>query len=124
MSVKPRPVKVVRKPYKFLSDNTRVIARPFQSPRPDGGLRSGMIKRVLDLPEEDVCSLVAEVREEYSHRHRDFEELLERHFDVEPEGPLLRVLRAKPDAATGAPRKARGKRTCSTFTRLEVQDAP
>ena len=34
----------------------------------------------LSVSDEEVRSLAAEVREEYSHRHRDFEELLERHF--------------------------------------------
>ena len=96
MSARPRPVNVVRKPYKFFSDDTRVIARPFHSHRTDGGPRTGLIKGVLDLPEEEVCSLVAEVREEYSHRHRDFEKLLLRHF-AERIAPIL------PDADSLSP---------------------
>jgi hypothetical protein len=49
--------------------------------------------------------------------------LLKQFFVLEPDGPLFRVVAAKPETATRAPRK-RGKRTCSTFTKLEVRDAP
>ena len=48
--------------------------------------------------------------------------LLEGFFEVEDDGPLLRVVGAKPDAAARAPRKAKNRRTCATFTELEVRD--
>jgi hypothetical protein len=42
-------------------------------------------------------------------------------FELEPEGPLYRVVAPKPGAAEQAPRK-RKTRACTTFTRLEVRD--
>lgn len=49
--------------------------------------------------------------------------LLKQFFVVEPAGPLFRIVGAKPEVATRAPRR-RATRTCGTFTRLEVRDAP
>jgi len=55
-------------------------------------------------------------------------EMLTHFYEVEPEGPFLRVLAPKPIAATQAPRKRKRKRktrsrTCKTFTTLELRDA-
>lgn len=49
--------------------------------------------------------------------------LLAHFFVLEPEGPLFRIVRPKPETATRAPRK-RATRACDTFTALEVRDAP
>lgn len=49
--------------------------------------------------------------------------LLKQFFVLEPDGPLFRVVRAKPEAASRAPRK-RAESKCATFTNLEVRDAP
>ena len=51
-------------------------------------------------------------------------EMLTHFYDVEQEGPLLRVIAPKPIAATQAPRKRKKQpRTCGTFTALEIRDA-
>ncbi len=49
-------------------------------------------------------------------------EMLARFFDIEPDGPLWRVDGPKSGAATRAPRRKRGTRTCGTLTVLELRD--
>ena len=48
-------------------------------------------------------------------------EILAHFFELEPDGPLYRVVGPKPEAATRAPRK-RAPGRCETFTRLERRD--
>lgn len=50
--------------------------------------------------------------------------MLTHFYEVEPDGPLLRVIGPKAIATTQAPRKRKTKSpTCGTFTALEVRDA-
>ncbi|MFC2171283.1 glycoside hydrolase family 130 protein [Acidobacteriota bacterium] len=83
MSIEPRPLKVVRRPDEFTSDNTRVIARSFQPRSAKDGRTHATVNRVLDLPEDEVDLLLEDIKAEYSHRHRDFEEKLEQRFAQE-----------------------------------------
>ena len=51
-------------------------------------------------------------------------EMLTYFYEVEPDGPFLRVVAPKPNAATQAPRRRKKKSpTCGTFTALEIRDA-
>jgi hypothetical protein len=51
-------------------------------------------------------------------------EMLTHFYEVEPDGPFLRVVAPKPNAATQAPRRRKKKSpTCDTFTALEIRDA-
>ncbi len=79
MSIKPHPLKVVRIPGEFSSDDTRVLARYFHAG--DEERTRVTIQRVLDLPEDKVFTLLDRVREDYFHRHIDLKETLARHFE-------------------------------------------
>jgi predicted GH43/DUF377 family glycosyl hydrolase len=74
---KPR-LEVTRRPWGLTADDSRVIARYFQSGDEDRS--HNVVQRVMKLPEEEVCCLLKKVEKEYSHRHHDFEKTLERHF--------------------------------------------
>jgi len=79
MNTEPQPLNVIRRPGEFTSDDTRVIAR-FSQPGDDEHTRV-TVQHVLDMNEDEVNSLLERVWAEYSHRHRDFEATLMRHFD-------------------------------------------
>ncbi len=79
MSIKPHPLKVVRIPGEFSSDDTRVLARYFQAG--DEERTFATIQRVLDLSEDKVVTLLDRVRKDYFHRHIDLKETLARHFE-------------------------------------------
>jgi len=72
-------VRVIRRPERLLSDDTRVIPRylDFKSPR---RIRS-ILRRVLRVPEERLGELLAEVRSTFSHRHRDLEAAFLENFE-------------------------------------------
>ena len=80
MSIEPRPLKVVRIPGEFSSDDTRVLARYFQAG--DDERSCTTIQRVLDLSEDEVVTLFDCVRRDYFHRHFDLEKTLVRHFEA------------------------------------------
>jgi len=51
-------------------------------------------------------------------------EMMDYFFEIEPDGPFVRVIAPKPIAATQAPHKRKQKsRVCRTFTDLEIRDA-
>ena len=79
MSIKPHPLKVVRIPGEFSSDDTRVLARYFQAG--DEERTRTTIQRVLDLSEDKVVTLLDRVRGDYFHRHIDLKDTLARHFE-------------------------------------------
>ncbi|VAW77979.1 FIG01423360: glycoside hydrolase [hydrothermal vent metagenome] len=58
----------------------RVITRPYL---PSGEQRvQKIIQRVLSLDESEACTLLDNVLQDYSHRHRYFRESLERNFEL------------------------------------------
>ena len=79
-------VTVTRTPHRLLPDGRRVIAKPYL-PGEDGVAggesRAGLLlRRVMAIPEDQVAALLDGVRADFSARHRDFEAVLERHFDL------------------------------------------
>jgi len=73
-----RPVKVVRKGIYFRPDSTRVLARFFAL----GDERSiKIIKRILNLSEEEVQITLNQVLRSYTKRHRSISQIFEKNFD-------------------------------------------
>jgi predicted GH43/DUF377 family glycosyl hydrolase len=69
---------VTRRPERFSSDDKRVIARFFQV---GGSSRAhNIIDRVAGLGDDEVASLLSQVLEDFSPRHRRIEETFRRHF--------------------------------------------
>lgn len=68
-----------------LPDPRRVIAKPYlpgEEIGPSGDSRAKLLlQRILMIPEAQVASVLADVLANFSTRHRDFEDLLQRHFD-------------------------------------------
>ena len=62
----------------------RVIAKPYlpgEEIFTDTGTRAGLLMaRILALPEDEVARVLGETLANFSARHRNFAELLERHF--------------------------------------------
>ncbi len=67
-----------RRPETFGSEKARVIAKPF-IPGPEQRFRN-IINRVLNLPEDRAFSLLEEIMKNFAYRHKNFEEILRRHF--------------------------------------------
>ena len=69
-----------------MPDVRRVIAMPFLSNEEPASVRpsraSLLMERVLAIPETRVGELLDAVRSGFSSRHRNFEALLERHFEL------------------------------------------
>ena len=57
----------------------RVITRPYL-PVGEGRIRN-VINRVLNLDEDQTCTILETIFHDFSHRHRDFRETLERNFE-------------------------------------------
>lgn len=67
-----------KKVHTFNPDNTRVIARLF---KPDDEARAKrIVDRVMGLKEKEVLRLLKEVMDEFSSRHKDIKEILNRHY--------------------------------------------
>jgi predicted GH43/DUF377 family glycosyl hydrolase len=77
---------VRRTTHRLSPDPRRVLAKPYlpgEEITPGGDSRSaGLMRRVLNIPEEQVARLVAEILRDFSGRHQQFEELLERHCEL------------------------------------------
>jgi len=76
----------IRTHHRLLPDARRVLAKPY-SPGEEvlasGPSRAAqLMERVLAIPEADVRPLLERILSTFSHRHRDFEELLEHHFQL------------------------------------------
>jgi len=72
------PLTVVRMPERFISDDTRVITRPFLPG--DRGRIKQIIDRVLRLSEEEAHALLAQVLADFAPRHKDIGDVFEEHF--------------------------------------------
>jgi predicted GH43/DUF377 family glycosyl hydrolase len=77
---------ITRSRHRILPDARRVLAKPY-SPGEEaivpGASRAALLmQRIVSIPEEQVNGLLAGVRAKFSRRHRDFDELLERRFEL------------------------------------------
>jgi predicted GH43/DUF377 family glycosyl hydrolase len=95
-------IPLARSAHRLLPDPRRVLARPYspgEEVLPNGVSRAALLmQRVLRLPEGDIGSLLSEVTARFAHRHRSFDDLLERHFElvqhlVDSTAPLSRERR-------------------------------
>jgi predicted GH43/DUF377 family glycosyl hydrolase len=75
---------ITRTLHRLLHDPRRVIAKPYlpgEEIAPGGPPRAALLmQRVLAIPEAEVTRMLARVLRDFRERHRDFEQLLERHF--------------------------------------------
>jgi predicted GH43/DUF377 family glycosyl hydrolase len=62
------------------ADPSRVILQPLMLPGSDRVDR--IFKRVERLTDHEVNDLLSSVRNKYSHRHKNFEQLIKRHFNL------------------------------------------
>jgi predicted GH43/DUF377 family glycosyl hydrolase len=79
-------VVAVRTEHRLSPEARRVIAKPYlpgEEIVPGGDSRTGLLmRRVLAIPDDLVAELLQAVLRDFSSRHRRFEELLERHFEL------------------------------------------
>ncbi len=77
---------VTRTAHTLLPNPRRVIAKPYlpgQEIIPGGDARSALLMdRILAIPEPEVASMLAGVMADFSSRHREFEQILQRHFEL------------------------------------------
>jgi len=93
---------LTRTSQRILPDARRVLAKassPGEEAVSGGPSRAAqLMSRVLAIPDSEVGGLLEQVRSRFSHRHRDFDELLERDFElvahlVDSTAPLSRERR-------------------------------
>ena len=77
-SSSPRTPQARRKPIVITANIGRVITRPYLPPNEER-IRN-IINRVLDLDENEACTLLETVMHDFSPRHRYFRETLEKNF--------------------------------------------
>ncbi|MGH8490265.1 MAG: glycosylase, partial [Gammaproteobacteria bacterium] len=77
---------ITRTAHTLLPNPRRVIAKPYL---PGQEIISGnnartalLMDRILAIPEPEVASMLAGVLADFSSRHRGFEQILQRHFDL------------------------------------------
>lgn len=78
-------MQLTRTPHRLLPDPKRVVTRPFHPSDVEvAGGESSRIRAILDrvqaIPEEKLPALLEGVRQEFSTRHRDFEQVLDDHY--------------------------------------------
>lgn len=68
------------------ADARRVIAKPYlpgEEITPGGDARASLLmQRIMAIPEQDVPALVVSILEKFSSRHRSFESMLQRHYQL------------------------------------------
>ena len=81
-AIRPAPANPLarRKPIVMNAKIGRVITRPYL-PSGEDRIRN-VIRRVLSLDENEACTILETVLQEFSHRHRYFRESLERNFKL------------------------------------------
>lgn len=79
-------VRAIRTEHRLRPDARRVIAKPYlpgEEIVPGGDSRTGVLmRRVLAIPDAEVPALLGAILQGFASRHRHFEELLERHFEL------------------------------------------
>jgi predicted GH43/DUF377 family glycosyl hydrolase len=74
------PVKVQRRPERFVSDDRRVIARLFH---PGSAVRvKSVIQRVMGLDEAAAVRMLDRIFADFRERHRDLPTIFRRHYDA------------------------------------------
>ena len=77
---------VTRTHHRLLPDPRRVLAKPFMPGEevllPGPSRVEALMARILDIPEARVSALLEDVLARFSLRHRAFDEILERHFQL------------------------------------------
>jgi predicted GH43/DUF377 family glycosyl hydrolase len=73
------PIKLNRKPVTFKPDHTRVIARFFLPDNPER--TKSVIKRTLNLSDNDANLILTHVLRKFSKRHRNITKVFENHFN-------------------------------------------
>src|SRR5947209_5848458 len=80
------PNMVKRTSHVLRHDPGRVIAKPYlpgEEISADAGTRAGLLMtRILALPDPEVAVVLEETMRRFSGRHRRFDEMLERHFEL------------------------------------------
>ena len=80
------PIPITRSTVRFLPDVERVITKPFLSGEqglPDGQARAQLIiRRILAMPPNEVSSTLSAIRQQFTDRHPDFTDVLERSYDL------------------------------------------
>jgi predicted GH43/DUF377 family glycosyl hydrolase len=79
-------IAVTRTKHRILPNARRVLAKPY-SPGDEmilaGPSRAGhLVERILAIPEAQIGAQLEGILASFSHRHRDFSEILERHFQL------------------------------------------
>ena len=80
-------IAMTRTTHRFLPDPRRVIANPHlpgeEIYSADGKSRVKVVlERILAIPEGEVAGLLSGVLRDFSHRHRDFTQILRNHFEL------------------------------------------
>jgi predicted GH43/DUF377 family glycosyl hydrolase len=86
MAANLEPLAVTRTPHQLLPDPKRVITKPFLLATDvlvNGEPRlNALVDRILAIPEEQIPAMLEEIFRHFSLRHRDFEGVLDAHFQV------------------------------------------
>ena len=85
--MKMRQITVNRTAHRFLPDPRRVIAKPYlpgeETYAPGGKSRvKQVMERILTLPEAEIGGILDRVLGDFSHRYRDFRQILEHNFQL------------------------------------------
>ncbi len=79
-------IAVTRTQHRLLPDPRRVITKPYlpgERELPNGKSRVTLVvERILAIPQDTVSAMLGNVLAEFSSRHRDFDQVLEHHFDL------------------------------------------
>jgi predicted GH43/DUF377 family glycosyl hydrolase len=79
-------IRIKRTGHRLLPDARRVLAKPYlpgEEVLLPGTSRAGLLMdRILAIPERQVSSLLQDVIAAFARRHRNLDELLERHFEL------------------------------------------
>src|SRR5688572_18173381 len=77
-------IAITRTQHRLLPDARRVLAKPYLPGEevilPGLSRCVQLLQRIIAIPEVDVRSLLNDILRGFASRHRDFEQILERHF--------------------------------------------
>ena len=77
---------ITRTSHRLIHDPSRVIAKPYlpgEEIGPGTGTRAGLLMaRILAIPDADVALMLEQTRTQFGRRHKNFDDVLERHFGL------------------------------------------